>query len=206
MSTRPRRLAATALLMLMTSVCSAQTSLGPDGPWPRWQARFSLGTVAEPSAGLLSPSVWAQAPEARVQSASLYGDYYFSLPSLNAPTALGGFRATSGLLFGAAARGLGAAALPAGPGSNFALGRLSLPAASADAGDRNAAVPYVGLGYTRLSISGGWGFSADIGLVSQNPGGAVRLGGALLGQQSLDEAVRKLRLEPLVQFDVRYSF
>jgi hypothetical protein len=138
----------------------------------------------------------------------LYGDYYFSLPSLSASTGLGGFRATGGLLYGDAVRGLGRPAVPAGPNDRVSLGRQVLPAldGTADDNDSSTTLPYVGIGYTRLSVSGNWGFSADFGLVSQNPGGAWRLGRSMLGPQNLDDAVRNLRLAPLVHVDVRYSF
>jgi hypothetical protein len=98
--------------------------------------------------------------------------------------------------------------VPAGPKDRVSLGRQVLPAlgASPDDHDSSTTLPYVGIGYTRLSVSGNWGFSADFGLVSQNPGSAWHLGRSVLGPQNLDDAVRNLRLAPLVHVDVRYSF
>ena len=207
--TRPRFRALTAgLLASLASLCSAQGLLGADSTWPRWQARFAVGTAADSALVAPGASFWASATEARIRSASLYGDYYFHLPSLVSPSVLGGFRATSGVLFGSAGRGLGASALPGASGNGFSLGRVPLSTAldSVDGPESDSPLPYVGLGYTRLSVSGRWGFSADVGMVSQNPGAAPRLGSALFAPQNLDDAVRNLRLTPLVHVDVRYSF
>lgn len=59
--------------------------------------------------------------------------------------------------------------------------------------------PYVGVGYSGASARHGWGFNADLGLAAQSPG-ALRLG------QRLDDAVRELRLQPLLQLEVSYRF
>jgi len=59
----------------------------------------------------------------------------------------------------------------------------------------------MGVGYTGLSVRSGWSFSADLGLVAQNPGGLK-----LIRSQSLDDAVREMRLAPLLQFGVSYAF
>jgi hypothetical protein len=202
----PRCLLAAAALA--SSACSAQGLASAELDWPRFQARLSLGAASEPGAVVPASSVWSREPASRLHSASLYGDYYFSLPYLTAPSGLGGFRATSGLLYGDAVRGIGRSAIPVDARNSFSLGRqmsASLGSSSDDSDDASTA-PYVGIGYTRLSVSGNWGFSADVGLLSQNPGGAWRLGRALLGSQYLDDAVRNLRLAPLVHVDVRYSF
>lgn len=201
-----RALAAAALLTL-APFASAQGLAASDDAWPRWQARAAIGLSADTTAaGALR--MGASAPPGRVHSMALYGDYYFSLPSLGASTALGGFRATSGLIVGPAALALGPSAIAAGRGRAWALGRTDVPSAwSTDGGDTpSGATPYVGLGYTRLSRNGGWGFSADVGLVAQNPSGAWRAGRSLFAPQNLDDAVRNLRLTPLVHVDVRYAF
>lgn len=78
------------------------------------------------------------------------------------------------------------------------LGSRSRPLA-ADAPDALQAWPYVGVGYSGASSRNGWGFNADLGLAAQAPG-ALRLG------QRLDDAVRELRLQPLVQFEMSYRF
>ncbi|MEP7295890.1 MAG: hypothetical protein ABI702_06850 [Burkholderiales bacterium] len=171
-------------------------SVNPDQlPWARWQGRLSLGT--SPSGGRPGLDV------SRVSNANLMGDYYFarSLASLGG---VGGFRATSGLIFG--------------PRSSLAIGQPSLSAGSAfsigsrlfgqgtapnigDAAVDNATLPYLGVGYTGASARSGWSFSADLGLVAQSPGGVK-----VIRSQSLDDAIREMRLAPLVQLGVSYAF
>ena len=170
--------------------------------WARWQGRLSLGT---------SIPAWRQSidgPAPRNPNASMMGDYYFSR-SFAGVAQLGGFRATSGLIFGP--RGVLSTGQPAlSSGSAFSigsrlLGQTSSPYTTEATGD-NATQPYFGFGYTGLSVHSGWSFSADLGLVAQSSGSAVRLGRVFTSGQSLDDAVRDLRLAPLVQLGVSYSF
>ena len=179
---------------------------GPDQPqWARWQGRLSLGTNAP---------LWrlgVESPAPKLNSASLMGDYYFGR-SLTGAGRLGGFRATSGLIFGP--RGVlstgqpGLAGLASGNAFNIGsrlLGQAPMPHGN-DAASENATLPYLGFGYTGLSVRSGWTFSADLGLIAQNSGNAARLGRVFSGGQSLDDAVRDLRMAPLLQFGVSYSF
>ena len=172
--------------------------------WARWQGRLSFGTAA-PALG----AGWADvnSAERRPSRLSLMGDYYLSAPLIGVGSA-GGLRATSGVILGPRYQPwLGQ---PGGAGSSFSIGSrpfgpAALPYTSDPAGD-TATLPYLGLGYTGLAARSGWSFSADLGLVAQSPGNASRLGRALGGGQSLDEAVRDLRLAPLFQVGVSYSF
>ena len=77
---------------------------------------------------------------------------------------------------------------------------------AADPGLETTTVPYVGLGYTGLSLRSRLSFSADLGLTAQATVSGARLGRAGYGVPGLDEAVRDLRLAPLVQLGVSYSF
>ncbi len=171
-------------------------------PWARWQGRLSLGTTSSPGrlgADTLAPTL---------SSASLMGDYYFGR-WLTGPQGRGGLRATSGLIFGP--RSLLSTGQPGfAAGGTFsigtrAIGRATTPYAGDPAGDV-ATLPYLGFGYTGLSLRNGWSFSADLGLVAQGAGGAARLGRSLYGSQSLDDAVRDLRMTPLLQLGVTYAF
>ncbi|HWI11397.1 MAG TPA: hypothetical protein VNU48_08730 [Burkholderiaceae bacterium] len=171
-------------------------------PWARWQGRLSLGTTSSP----WRPGADTAAPT--LSSASLMGDYYFSR-WLTGPQGLGGFRATSGLIFGQ--RSMLSTGQPGfATGGAFSIGSRSTARAPApypgDAAGDSTTLPYVGLGYTGLSPRSGWSFSADLGLVAQGAGGAARLGRSLYGSQSLDDAVRDLRMTPLVQLGVTYAF
>jgi len=170
-------------------------------PWARWQGRLSLGTTSSP---------WrpgADTPAPTLSSASLMGDYYFSR-WLTGPQGLGGFRATSGLIFGP--RSLLSTGQPGfATGGAFSIGsrasgRAAMPYPGDPASD-STTLPYFGFGYTGLSPRSGWSFSADLGLVAQG-GSAARLGRSLSGSQSLDDAVRDLRMTPLLQLGVTYSF
>ena len=113
----------------------------------------------------------------------LLSDRYFSAPSLQLDQ--GSLRASMGLLVSERTTGL-------------RLGNSALQA--------NRALPYVGLGYSGLSIKGGWTLSADICVVLDNAAGATRFGSAILGQQSFDSALRDMRLSPLMQLAVSYAF
>lgn len=194
--------AASATLAAMAGPARAAdgdgVSLNPDQlPWARWQGRLSLGTTAS--------DTWRPGLEStRVGSVSLMGDYYFGR-SLAGPGSAGGFRATSGLMFGPRAllTSTGQPGLSAGHSFSIGsrlFGQTAMPYTNDAAGD-NATLPYLGVGYTGLSAPGGWSFSADFGLLAQSPGGLK-----LVRSQSLDDAVREMRLAPLVQFGVSYAF
>ena len=183
---------------LLAAVVSAAQASDGDGitasteqlPWARWQGRMAFG--AEP-AGL------------RLNTISLMGDYYFT-GSLASSRRAGGFRATSGLMVGPRTQSwLGQPGLSAG--SAFSVGTQAFGQAAAlpavgDTPSDTATLPYLGLGYTGLSLRGGWSFNADLGLVARSPGNVVKFG----RNQSLDDSVRELRLAPLLQFGVSYSF
>ena len=170
-----------------------------DSTWPRWQARLWLGPAAA------SPASTAETVT-RIGSASLLGDYYFGASGLR----LGGFRATSGLLVGGLAGPLGgrSVGLSGRMSASSLNGPSGIGAESGEAAaDLSSAVPYLGLGYSNAGPLGGWGFSADLGLVAQNPSGAVQFGRALFGPaRGLEDAVRQMRLTPVLQVGVRYAF
>lgn len=179
----------------------------PESLWPRWQARLSLGT----SGPLLRAHIInADSSGLKVSSASLFGDYYFSR-SMRAAGSGGGFRATSGLFVGSRTMSL----LPSSPATGIGvrafsvgqrhLGGLQLPAMAEDA-DASGPVPYLGVGYSALLGKGSWGFSADVGLMALGSGSAVKLGRVFTGHHSLDDALREMRLSPLLQLGVSYSF
>lgn len=193
-------------LALGTAASAADLDTTPaatgQAPWARWQGRLSLGTASTP---------WrsgADNPAAKFSSASLMGDYYFSRPLLADPQQLGGFRATSGLIFGP--RSTLSTGQPGLASSGFSIGTRPTAAVApssypGDAANEVATTPYLGVGYTSLSLRSGWSFSADLGLVAQGSGG-VRLGRSHAANQGLDDAVRDIRMTPLLQFGVSYSF
>ena len=86
------------------------------------------------------------------------------------------------------------------------VGGLQLPGLPDTSPDSSGAVPYLGVGYTGLSGKAGWGFSADLGVMALNPGSAANLGRVFGNVQNLDDVLRDMRLSPLVQVGVSYSF
>ncbi len=113
------------------------------------------------------------------QTARLFSDYQLDTLRLGHT---GGLRLTSGLLL------------------NQRSGNLAPDT------DNRSAWPYLGVGYSSGGVRGDWGFSADIGMAAQSLGATVRLGRVLGGSFSLADAVRDLRLQPVVRLGVNYSF
>ena len=132
-------------------------------------------------------SIGGETP-ARGMPAAVVGDYFLDRPSWW-PTSLGGgVRASTGVITNFYAIQPGLRAGVGGP-------------------DGTEALPYVGLGYSRAAGAAGWGLTADVGLVALGAANAWRAGRAVLGgPQNLDDAVRSLRLSPVLQLGVRYSF
>lgn len=169
--------------------------LAKDSTWPRWQVRLSILTATP----LLRDDPWRP-----VNGASFMGDYYFtrSLPRLGNT---GGFRATSGVLLGARSTYLLSTG-QTGRVLNVERRNGSLWTSLLTEPQETGAAPYVGVGYTALYGKTGWGFSADLGLVGKQSRSTVKLGRAITGQHNLDDAVREMRLSPLLQLGVSYSF
>lgn len=180
-------------------------------PWARWQGRLSLGSASVGnSAPHWRPGVSAfDSSTLKLNSFSLMGDYYFSRASLGANNA-GGFRATSGIIVGPRSSSLWAAAPSLAAGGVLSVDRRlfgqSARPIGMDAGIDTATLPYLGVGYSGLSGQGGWAFSADLGLVGQSSGNAFKLGRAPSTAPSLDEQLRDMRLSPVLQLGVSYSF
>jgi hypothetical protein len=164
-------------------------------PWPRLQGRVvgPLGTT--PAA----PGWRSDERGLGLNTGSaLLGDLYFSRSFLG-PNVQGGFRASSGLVLGQRGQGSVAAG---------ALGMVNASSSTATPGsaDVGGGAPYLGLGYSGLSAKGGWGFTADLGIVALQPGASVRLGNPTAGTQTLEDTLRELRLSPLLRLGVSYEF
>ncbi len=178
-------------------------------PWPRWQGRISLGSTLlpwQPSLGRV------EAAGLKVDSVGLVGDYYFSR-ALVGHGSSGGFRTTGGLFHGPRAQlpqltQLTAAGRSLAGGGALAADRQLLGAdgSGGDAASDVATLPYLGVGYSGLSLKGRWSFNADLGMMALSPGNSVKLGKVVGGNQSLDELLRDMRLAPMLQLGVSYSF
>lgn len=166
--------------------------------WPRWQARVGLAAAASP---LDAGTRW------QLSAGQLLGDYYLSALQPTDTGRYGGFRATSGLLFGQRSLVLGTPAPTLARGAGLSLSRSVRTAHGLGEAPAEAwtAVPYFGIGYSGVSLRAGWGFSADLGLAGTTGGLRLRRDGAL-GSQGLDELLRELRLTPVLQFGASYAF
>lgn len=166
--------------------------------WPQLQARITVQTAVLTRVALTGPSE-AAGPAARgVQGGAVLGDYVFAAP------AFGNFRATSGVMLGTPA---GAPVLSATASSR--LGITMLDGGYGNYGNSSegpSTLPYLGLGYSSPALWRSLSVSADVGLVAGRPAGLSGLGRAMLGNQAMDVAVRDLRLAPVLQLGVRYSF
>jgi hypothetical protein len=62
------------------------------------------------------------------------------------------------------------------------------------------------LGFSGAAGLVGLSLNADLGLVAGRPEAAAGLGRALFGNQGMERSLRELRLAPVMQLGVRYSF
>lgn len=210
------------MVMVATSTCCSGVLAAGDGgiaSWgPRLQADAPEGWLsASRMQGRLGLSTQEAFPGAavdssRIESVSLMGDYYFSISR--------GLRATGGVILGSRPTFWAAQPSYGAHGTTSALAaerrNFSLAAGGDLYGDNglSSAMPYLGVGYTGVLSStrsgaartGGWGFTADLGLLAQNPRSGVRLGSAGSTQQNFDDFLRDLKLAPTVQLGVSYTF
>jgi hypothetical protein len=194
-----------ACLSFAASVAQAQGGLrvgndaaSHDASWPRWQTRFGLITASP----LESGTHW------QLSAGQMLGDYYWSGLRPVGVGQSGGFRATSGLLFGPRSLALGTPALgmSQGPGLTLSHNAWQVPGfGTAPATEAWSALPYVAVGYSGMSLRGGWGFTADLGLVG-NTGGLRASRDGALGAQGVDELLRELRLVPVLRVGAGYAF
>lgn len=195
MSPIARRLAPATLLLALPLATPAQGLNLPAPLLEQWSARLSVTVDAVQ----------------RRPAISLLGDHFFGTgmrPNMGSP--LSGFRASSGLILGAGSASLGAAgALDGTQPPDMAARPGSLASSSGLFPDsplpRWTTQPYAGLGYSHRGADGVWGLSADLGIVAESASD-WSLGRALLGPNRLDEAIRALRLRPVLQLGVRYRF
>jgi hypothetical protein len=162
--------------------------------WPQWHARIALQTTVVAPLGL-SSLLEGGTPQRQWQGGSVLGDYYFARP------AYGNFRASGGLVIGA----LGGAPVfttDAGPrlGLTMQAGGGGVPVFA------DSPLAYLGFGYSGALWRNALSITADVGMVAEHPAGANGVGRALLGNQGMESALREMRLSPMFQFGVRYTF
>lgn len=197
------RLAAAAAMAAPLGAQANQGLVATAGEWlwPQLQARITVQTAVLSRVALSGPPETGVMAARGVQGGSLLGDYVFAAPRF------GNFRATSGVMLGNPA---GAPVLNAMPSARLGITMLEGGYAGAGSagsnGDGPSTLPYLGLGYSSASLWRSLSVSADVGLVAGRPAGLSGLGRAMLGNQAMDAAVRDLRLAPVLQLGVRYSF
>jgi hypothetical protein len=186
------------VLALVAGCAWAQEGLRPpaETPWPRWQARIELIGPLTPAYSAKSADAPAASPGARI-----FGDYYLLDFGAAVEGFAGGLRATSGVTVGA--RGL-ATGMPPGIGGSGLAWRDRDPTNGRDLSATS--LPYLGLGVTGLSLRSGWGVSADVGLAGYDPAGGLQPGRAGVELNAAEEVLRELRLTPVLQLGVSYSF
>ena len=203
-----RRIALSVAALAPLAALAGGEGLSTDAdrvPWARFQGRISYAAASPVAATPLSPS---DGTGLQVQGMSLMGDVYFG----GSRTSAGGFRATSGLIYGSRISLAGMSAMvPASGLVNvdrrvFGATPTGPSYATDPANDSSGTLPYIGVGYSSLAARSGWSFSADLGLVSLAPSNAVRFGRVFGGSQNLDDVVRDMKLTPVIQLGASYSF
>lgn len=188
MTASSKRLRALFIPALISAACSAGLAQAgePDPVFrlpadaSRWTARQQSEQDADFSLSIPSSS--------RLLSADVLGDYYLTSSGLG-DQFKGGLRATGGLLTGS-------------PLYRLKLGE-SVHAYSGDRFDLGNSISYLGIGYTGVSTRSGWGFSADLGLVSGNLNN-LRLGPP--PANNLDDVLRDVRLMPVLKMGLFYQY
>ncbi len=188
------------------------TGLQPnDSSWfhGRWQSRIELSQRIGGRRHGDPYNLATDTTRSSLRGLAMLRDYYFDrgAPAELTSAAAGGLRATGGLVVtqrsawatGSSRRG--SAYGTSAPG----LTGHALASGWSDPNNDVVPVPYLGLGYTDLPLRTGWGFRADFGLMALRPQSAVKFGSAL-SAQGIDDLLRDLRLSPLIQIGVSYSF
>ena len=186
--------------LVVASLLMATVPASADG------LRLSASAQASWSTRLV---VGAEPLHARQPVGSLLGErFLFDASPVGVSYRASGLRASSGLVLGAgsAALGLASALAPAGVSApTRAWGPGGSPTnTDMPVTERWSASPYLGIGYSHHSLDGAWGMSADLGMVAA--GLAWEFGRQSLGAPRLDEAVRNLRLRPVLQLGMHYRF
>jgi hypothetical protein len=208
---------AAAVLLSTTPLAGAQDGNGlrSEDSWPRWQTRIGVQESVRSDTALPTARAGSAWNDPNLgssrQGLSLFGDYYLLQQGKTSMGSYsGGLRATGGLSVGAwGTPWVGVSADPAALQAGYASSRRSFSlqqlAGGGGADEATDSLPYLGVGYTGLQslrgTGGGWGFSADLGLMGLKPRSAVRL-----GAQSSSEPMRDLQLSPVLQVGVSYAF
>lgn len=189
---RAASVAGACALVLISSNAAAQHGLSTNND-PRTERRLQLGPVQ------LGLAVSEPGTPPRAQ---LFGDYFLTGPGFGQGDIAGGLRLTSGLAIGPRRATQGLPPVRLGESLRGTTGLRLGP----DTDEGRVALPYLGLGYTSLSVRDGWGFSADIGLGGLAAGDRFRLGRSGPTAAQVENVLNDLRLTPVLQLGVSYAF
>lgn len=174
---------------------------------PQSHIRLNAAVLPSSSSNLLLGAASGPEGASWPAGAALMGDYYFSgLRIAGQPRT--GFRASTGLIVRQSGVSLADVALSGRSAASFGIASpLNNAAAPGDPLSYSfSTVPYLGFGYSGIVEKTGWGYWADVGVVAQSPANALGLGRVISGSQGIDDLVRDLRLSPMIQLGVKYSF
>ncbi len=180
-------------------------ALKEHGRWPQWEGRVGIA-MDRPINPVRDSFVLTQPAQAgfRLRSMHVLSDYYVG----------DGFRATVGLVSGEAGQAWWSSG-DNGGGLNLSLQQIDNLGAPIGLGrQRGLTLPqanaYVGAGYSsRLNnhkSSEVWRLNADVGMLNTNTASASRFYGVVQGDRSLDDAVRSLRMRPVIKLSLGYAF
>lgn len=215
--------AAALWLGLVAGQACAQSFALSEPSAERWSARWVLGTTstsadARPASSLLADRFfWGPASLASEGFMRARPGHVAASSGDSTASPHTGFRASGGLVMGAGSARLGAlsawqgtpaeASWGVGAGAALAGYQLRTDASLVRPGADDALIqPYLGLGYSHAAADGSWGLSADIGMVATRTDTWQDTGRALFGPGRLDEAVRNLKMRPVMQLGLRYRF
>ena len=181
-----------------------------DASWfhGRWQARIELSQGLSGRQPFDRYHLRANSNHSSLHRLSVLRDYYFEWGEDDAaasPAAAGGLRATGGLIVTSRSASTSPRRVRV-PGMQQGLVGGAIAGGWSNPNNDLVSVPYMGVGYTELPLRTGWGFRADLGLMAMQPQSAARFGTALSGLQGMDTLLRDMRLSPLIQVGVSYSF
>lgn len=193
-------------------------------PHPAWaQDSATIGSAGSLRLSAPVDGLWQRnrgiGPAGLVESTNLgaSGDPSWRLLGSYAVPRASGLRATGGMIGVTRRTALGAASLlenqrwDNGLTSGWIEGTRA-PETAAQA--YQISVPYAGIGYSSSTsftgahgfASSTWSFNIDLGVMALAPRSTVRFGGGDPTQGRLDDMLRELRLSPLLQLGVSYSF
>ncbi len=171
-------------MVVGSSLALAAAASHAQAPAPTTAPRVADGAIGDRYS---SEYALAHSPN-QGNSIRLFGSYYFFDPAKSnmgpvLSSLLGGFRASTGIV-----------------GLNRSVSLFDVQQ------ERALNLPYLGLGYSRLWLTGQLSLNADVGVTSQSGLNAAHLRSLFSGTPSLDETAGELRWAPVMAVNLHYSF